>query len=264
MEFERKIVLKKTAYTLEKITGSVKNKKKKRIPFVGYLFTIPKKESYIEISHSPKGKRLSRFVAENRALAGINGGFYDTTSKAPLNLLKLDGHFIKNMNNDQRPCLYIDKERSLIDVPDPLKFETFGTILQAGPLLLKDNIIETDYSDFKSRAFEFDSDITADRYPRTVFGFDETQYYALVINGRSLKSAGLFLDEAAELIQGLGAINAINLDGGSSSTLIVENRLINLPRISIIRNSRILSSRVPGKERKISNALLIYGVNDSE
>ena len=37
------------------------------------------------------------------------------------------------------------------------------------------------------------------------------------------------LKEAAEILKGLGAINAINLDGGGSSTMVVNNTLISYP-----------------------------------
>ena len=107
-------------------------------------------------------------------------------------------------------------------------------------------------------AHEFDSDITADRHPRTIFGFNEKYYFFLAIDGRTRKSAGLYLEECCELVSNLGFSDAINLDGGSSSTLIVDNRLINHPRIKLLNK---LSIPFLGSERKIPTALIIVSDN---
>ena len=37
------------------------------------------------------------------------------------------------------------------------------------------------------------------------------------------------LSEAAEILKDLGAINAVNLDGGGSATMVVNNTLVNYP-----------------------------------
>ena len=51
----------------------------------------------------------------------------------------------------------------------------------------------------------------------------------MVVDGRQVKSRGVNLEELAGLMRQVGAFEAMNLDGGGSSTLVVVNRLINRP-----------------------------------
>ncbi|MHA1561513.1 MAG: phosphodiester glycosidase family protein [Promethearchaeota archaeon] len=144
----------------------------------------------------------------------------------------------------------------LIFHPNDIKYNE--NILQVGPLLLKDGIIQSDFTEFVKNAHEFESDITADRHPRTIFGFNDEFYFFLAVDGRTRKSAGLYLEECSDLVQQLGFTNAINMDGGASSTLIEGNRLINHPRIKL---SKKLSIPVFRSERNISTAIIIVSDN---
>lgn len=51
----------------------------------------------------------------------------------------------------------------------------------------------------------------------------------LVLNGRTLKCPGADMDDLIEIMENYGAINAANLDGGTSSALVVDGELINDP-----------------------------------
>ena len=66
-------------------------------------------------------------------------------------------------------------------------------------------------------------------------------------------SEGVSLGELADLMIEYGADHAINLDGGGSSTLVVEGtdgtaRILNSP----------IHGRIPGRERPVANQLGIY------
>jgi exopolysaccharide biosynthesis protein len=51
----------------------------------------------------------------------------------------------------------------------------------------------------------------------------------MVVDGRQEISRGVYLEELAALMRGVGAVEALNLDGGGSSTLVVGGRLLNRP-----------------------------------
>lgn len=75
-------------------------------------------------------------------------------------------------------------------------------------------------------------DIFSGKHPRTMLGLDETQnlLYFVVVDGRLLSFRGFTLDELANLATELGLTKAVNLDGGGSSTMVVNHkRLSNLP-----------------------------------
>ena len=66
--------------------------------------------------------------------------------------------------------------------------------------------------------------------PRTALGYNADTLFLIVADGRQPKySTGLTLYELASILIELGATEAINLDGGSSSTFVVDNAVINKP-----------------------------------
>lgn len=86
-------------------------------------------------------------------------------------------------------------------------------------------------------------DIFSGKHPRTLLGLDENRnlLYLVVVEGRQFSFRGVNLDELATLAQNLGLTQAINLDGGGSSTMVIGNKRVNsLP---------ILQS----EERKVAN-----------
>jgi exopolysaccharide biosynthesis protein len=115
-------------------------------------------------------------------------------------------------------------------------------------MLLQNGIMVDDYADFQEKAKQFDADITASRYPRSLFGVSSTSFYFMTVDGRSPSSIGLFLHECAMMAQVLGATDALNLDGGGSSMLVVNGCLINGPRTFV--------NQPEPAERPIPTALL--------
>jgi hypothetical protein len=88
------------------------------------------------------------------------------------------------------------------------------------------------------------------RHPRTAFAVTGkgTLLFA-VVDGRSKVSVGMTLDELATLLLELGAVEAVNLDGGGSSTLFADGRVRNSPS--------------DGKERATSDGILIFSIPDA-
>ena len=83
-------------------------------------------------------------------------------------------------------------------------------------------------------------------HPRTAIGFnkDKNKLYLVAVDGRQKISAGMSLKELSEFMIYIGCYEALNLDGGGSTTMIVKNKIVNFP------------SDLTG-ERKIGNALLL-------
>jgi exopolysaccharide biosynthesis protein len=100
------------------------------------------------------------------------------------------------------------------------------------PLLVRDGApcIAGDPEGFSAGAAQFDSDITAGRYPRAALAVGRRgRLLAVAADGRADDDAGLTLAELAEALVALGAVTALNLDGGSTS-LVCGGRLRNRPR----------------------------------
>jgi exopolysaccharide biosynthesis protein len=82
--------------------------------------------------------------------------------------------------------------------------------------------------------------------PRTAVGMTAPgRFIWLVADGRQRDSKGLSLWELAALVKEIGVIEAINLDGGGSTTLVLNDQIINSPSDS-------------GGARKVSTALVLY------
>ena len=69
------------------------------------------------------------------------------------------------------------------------------------------------------------------RHPRTAIGFsrDSSTLLLLTVDGRSENSGGMTLVELANVMRELGAWQAMNFDGGGSTTMVVEGRVVNHP-----------------------------------
>jgi Phosphodiester glycosidase/SPOR domain len=68
------------------------------------------------------------------------------------------------------------------------------------------------------------------RNPRTIAGVDDRGRTVLITaDGRSTESLGLGLAEAAAVAESLGLRDALNLDGGGSTTMVADGSVINKP-----------------------------------
>ena len=105
---------------------------------------------------------------------------------------------------------------------DTLVREGAWQVLTFGPALVKDGQVTVSSSDEVGRAMTSN--------PRTAIGqISEGHYLLVVSDGRTKESTGLSLRQLAELMQSLGAQIAYNLDGGGSSTMVFQERVVNNP-----------------------------------
>lgn len=124
---------------------------------------------------------------------------------------------------------------SLIVSPDLEVISALG----AGPRLVKGGRVEIPFS------WEwFSSSLLRSRAPRTAVGITRTGKLVLVtVDGRSRANTGMTLHELARLMIRLGAVEALNLDGGGSSTMVVGGRIVNEPS--------------DGGERPVASAIIV-------
>jgi hypothetical protein len=71
----------------------------------------------------------------------------------------------------------------------------------------------------------------ATRHPRSVVGFsrDSATLFLVAVDGRQTGSVGMTLVELANALIGLGVHDALNLDGGGSTALVVGDTVVNKP-----------------------------------
>ncbi len=114
--------------------------------------------------------------------------------------------------------------------------------LGAGPQLIKAGKIEITEKQEKM-AEEF----AVARHPRTAIAkLDSGKVLLLAVDGRQPGiSVGMSLEMLSELLLEFGAVEAINLDGGGSTTMVVKDKLVSRP------------SDQTG-ERPVSDAILVF------
>jgi len=169
----------------------------------------------------------------------IVGGFYMRPGGPALGDLWIDGKALETEPFDapwheQRACVHIYGGEVRLAARRELGPAPRGDLLQAGPMLVAGGrALVRDGSDaegFSAGSRQFDSDITAGRYPRAALGIGKRDLIAVVCEGRADEEAGLSMAELAGAMAGLGAVTAINLDGGGSASLVVGGKLLNTPR----------------------------------
>lgn len=105
-------------------------------------------------------------------------------------------------------------------------FNSAVHVLGAGPRLIQDGRISVTAAEEN-----FPADIRVGRAPRSAVGVTKYgDYIFAVVDGRQAHSKGCTLEEWANiLLNRFGAFNAINLDGGGSTELVVKDFLVNSP-----------------------------------
>lgn len=91
------------------------------------------------------------------------------------------------------------------------------------------------------------------RHPRTLIGWTKSGEVLLVtVDGRQAeRSAGMTLVEAGRFMRSLGAIEAVNLDGGGSTTFVSRGQVVNRPSdraVQTSRGQRIVHEPGPGEQ----------------
>ncbi|MFF4244831.1 phosphodiester glycosidase family protein [Streptomyces sp. NPDC001822] len=92
---------------------------------------------------------------------------------------------------------------------------------------------------------------------RTAVGFsaDGRTMYLVAIDGKQTDSRGMDLNELGDLMKGLGAANALNMDGGGSTTMAAR-----LPGETA---TGLISSPSDGSERQVANGLGLFAAPGS-
>lgn len=130
----------------------------------------------------------------------------------------------------------------------PLATPPGTTVTNGGPQLLRNGAVEITQ---RGDGFVHPGDPSfaygwfIKRNPRTFAGIDGQGRTVLVtVDGRSADDLGLSVPEAAAVARSLGLVDAMNLDGGGSTTMVVDGQVVSRPSD-------------PTGERPVGDALLI-------
>ncbi|NJR40818.1 MAG: phosphodiester glycosidase family protein [Leptolyngbyaceae cyanobacterium CSU_1_4] len=120
----------------------------------------------------------------------------------------------------------------------PADFSQYTQIIGAGPLLVQNRQVVLD-----AASEQFATAFAQQAAARSVIASTATGTLMLVAVHNRLDGAGPTLKEAAQIMLELGAVNALNLDGGSSTTLYLGGQLLD---------------RIPSTAARVNNGIGVF------
>lgn len=221
---------------------------------IALLEMAPDAPCRLAFSYEPRRTPTSVQARRHKALAAVNGSFFDMGLHHPICYLRIKGERVGentpgvdtvNRKYYQYGTLALRDGRPLILRTDSSRHWentlTFSDIMTAGPLLIYRG---------KPQPMRPDRTFVTDRHNRTALALlPDGTTLLFTVDGRMKQSAGMTLNELILTLRWLGARDALNLDGGGSTTLWVRDRVVNYPT----DNGRFDHQG----ERPVSNCILI-------
>lgn len=224
-----------------------------------FVLEIPDTAQYtLAFAYEPRRTKTSEMARRHGAVAALNGSFFDMDQHFPICYLRIDsvdigentpGKDTVNRKYYQYGTLCLCGDSVLILKTDSSRHWeeglSFPNIMTAGPLLIWHDTLQYMRDD---RTF------VTNRHNRTAVGIREDGTVLLfVADGRAKEAEGLSLTELQQLLRWLGCRDALNLDGGGSSTLY-----LNIGNYQGVANCPSDNGRFDhAGERSVSNAVLI-------
>lgn len=199
--------------------------------YSGYLVAIydPAKVKLVTSKNlGSKGEYLIDMAKRENALVAINGGGFvdDTTLNSggePDGILIKDGKILNSKHYSKSGgVIGLTKDHKLY-----LGKVSANEAVQAG---VRDAVEFGPFLIVNGEASKVVGNGGYGLHPRTVIAQRQDGVILfLVIDGRRVNCLGADMDDLIEILTRYGAYNAANLDGGNSSALIINNKLINHP-----------------------------------
>ncbi|MCB2289256.1 phosphodiester glycosidase family protein [Clostridium sp. CS001] len=199
--------------------------------YKGYIFTVkdPKRiKLSVSKSIGENGTYIKELVKQENGIAGVNGsGFVDVEGKGnggvPTGIVIKGGEIVYYEKGVETYGLIGFNKNGVLVLGNYSINEIKKLNIQEGvsfyPFLIVNNKPVKIYGDGGWGI-----------NPRTVIGQKEDgSVVFLVIDGRQLHSIGATIKEIQDIMISEGCVNAANLDGGSSSVMYYEDKLINSP-----------------------------------
>jgi len=209
-----------------KHSSQIEYKEISNLLYKGYLIKVndPSRVHIVACGNSDdKGLLLEQIVERDNAVAGINAGGYisNKTPGIPDGLVISDYKIISQCDENLHRIIALDKNNYLV-------LGQFS-MSQIESLNLRDAVEFSPFLVVNGRESVIKGN-GGGIAPRTAIGqTKDGTIILLVIDGWQVGSVGTTFEEVQRIMVENGAINAANLDGGSSASMYYENRIINNP-----------------------------------
>lgn len=195
------------------------------------------------IEHSSCTARTSVLASGAGAVAAINGGFFGGCDS--VSMIKINGT-VSATNPGYKPArstFGVNHTTRTVDIDwisSTNSWSAMDNALGAGP-----NLVTAGASNVTWSQEGFDSSYLS-KNPRTAIGYTSANKVLLVtVDGRTSAGVGMTLSELATYMTWLGAVEAVNMDGGGSTTAWTSTQgVVNTPS--------------DGSERSVVSALGVF------
>lgn len=226
------------------------------------LFPTPRISNYVSGSRETSGQTVSDFLKSNRLQAAINANFFTPeeyylpagTAMEVSGLAVSEGVLVSKQDSpeDSAAMIFDSAKRGAI-IPSNWPSTNVAGIFNA---VSGDYPLVTDGKDI-ARSYLSSGGFVHGVNPRTAFGLSQDKRYLFLvtIDGRQPGySDGAYDYETAEWMLMLGAYDAINMDGGGSTTLTIQDSTTGVP-VRLNKSSAVADS---GRERTVGSHFGIY------
>jgi exopolysaccharide biosynthesis protein len=198
-----------------------------------------------------KGKLVptSEIAKEYNGLAAINGSFFDLAKTGGSVLfLQENGEVIQETYDSIE---FINEGAYAVDTNGVVQIvkrdgdweysPVYTDMIVSGPLMIYDNELK----DLDSVRFNLY------RHPRTAIGITNDNHVIMVaVDGRHAEAAGMSMWELQAFMDKLGCKDALNFDGGGSTTMYIKGKgIVNYPSDNLKYDHE--------GERKVANAIVV-------
>jgi len=200
--------------------------------YSGYLAAIydpSKVKTLVTAKIGTSGQYLTTMAKNNKAVVAINGGGFDdpnysSNAANPLGITYSRGKLVTSY--------YYAGAGGIIgfDTSDKLVLSSKCTEQSAKSLKIRDAVTCGPFLIVNGKKSSVVGNGGWGTAPRTAIGQRKDGIVLfLVVDGRTVKRPGADMDDLIEIMENYGAYNAANLDGGTSTAMTVDYKLINDP-----------------------------------
>ncbi|MBO9659399.1 MAG: phosphodiester glycosidase family protein [Chitinophagaceae bacterium] len=233
----------------------------------------------LRLVHSDSLEPTSQIAARSNALAAINGSYFRMRGPDPDHVKTSDNpaRLERSRLDVNRSIVYFREQDSVIAENAPSK-DNQRKRHQAGAIVVNKkqvSILKGDPFDLNWEHALVGTDVLStgpvmrlngedqpipddafcnDRHPRTALGKKKDgTIVLLVVDGRATESSGMSIPELQQTMKWLGCIDAINLDGGGSTTMYIKDQ----PDQGVVNHPSDNKKWDHKGEREVANALVL-------
>jgi exopolysaccharide biosynthesis protein len=224
---------------------------------ISILEIKPRRKIILDLGYEPRELKVtSAFGREAGALAALNGTFFDIKNGGSVDHIQADGQLVTPNRYGKSGRRAAHQQAAVVIRDGRLQIakwdgtDHWESRLAGEDLMVSGPLLRLQHQDENLDASAFNRT----RHPRTLVAVTGRNRVLLItVDGRHANAAGMSMAELAKLARWLKAKDAINLDGGGSTTLWLSGQ----PGNGVVNYPSDNKQWDHAGERKVANVLLV-------